>query len=135
MMGTRPKERPCHRTHRHSIISARNLAQSVQFSGIKEGHAVSAIWDQVFWCLLCNAEAHVWKNPASYFSPLPVLNINEIQIFLCCFIWSILFMLCKMEQNLLSKNRISLGHNSKTVHVFCILQSDLTKARSLAISI
>lgn len=133
-MGTRPKKQPCHRIHRHSNISARNVTQRVRSSGIKEGHAVAAIWDQVFWSLLRNAEAHVWKNPASHFSPVPVLNTNEIQIFYivlfgqfcsCCAKWSIIF---SEKQNFLGSQQENCIYSS-----FCSLV--LPKGNSLAISI
>lgn len=62
--------------HAIRIISIKKLVQGVYRKryypvGYNDGHIVAAIWDQVSW-LLCSTEAHIWKNPASHFAPLPV---------------------------------------------------------------
>lgn len=46
--------------------------------GYNDGHTLLAVWDQASWLLLCSTETHIWKNPVSHFSPLPVLHKQNI---------------------------------------------------------
>lgn len=114
--------------HAIRIISIKKLVQGVYRKryypvGYNDGHIVVAIWDQVSW-LLCSTEAHIWKNPASHFAPLPVPTQMKYRFFFYSFTLSILFtLLYKEEQKFLIKTRISLGQNGITKHIFYILQS------------
>lgn len=131
-----PKEHPRHLSHFNSRIQ--ELVQGVLCKmccsvGHNDGHTLVAIWDQTSWLLLCSTETHTWKNPVSRFSPLPAptqtkYRVEGFWVFFALFTLSILLtLLCKEEQKLDSRSRISLGI---TKSIFCILQFGLTNTTS-----
>lgn len=107
--------------------------------GYNDGHTLLAIWDQASWLLLCSTETHIWKNPVSHFSPLPVLHKQNIGLrgwflgffYFVLFTLSILFMfLCKEEQKVVSQTKEFLLASWSLI--FCIFQFTLTNTRSVA---
>jgi len=65
-----------------------------------------------------------------------LLHKMKYSFFLYSFTLLIQFMLlCEKEQKLLSKTRISLGQNDRTKHIFCVMQSGLTKTLTIYISV
>lgn len=87
--------------------------------GYNDGHTLLAIWDQASWLLLCSTETHIWKNPVSHFSPLPVLHKQNIGLrgwflgffFFCTFysVNSVHVLMQRRAESCQPNQRISLG--------------------------
>lgn len=97
--------------------------------GYNDGHTLLAIWDQASWLLLCSTETHIWKNPVSHFSPLPVLHKQNIGLrgwFLGGFFF-LYFLLCqfcscsyaKKSRKLSAKPKNFSWHHEVLSSAFC----------------